>query len=47
MSYDNATIVRYLMGVNDDPVCRREDFLNPDKVSGRPCSMCNRSCDCA
>ena len=46
MDFDSLTIVRYLVGSNDDPVLPREDFLNPAIKQGRLCHVCGRSCDC-
>ncbi|OQN95067.1 hypothetical protein B0A48_18799, partial [Cryoendolithus antarcticus] len=41
--FDNLTIVRYLLGVNDNPVRQREDFLNPFVEGGELCHRCGRS----
>ncbi|OQN95707.1 hypothetical protein B0A48_18455 [Cryoendolithus antarcticus] len=38
--FDNLTIVRYLLGVNDNPVRQREDFLNPFVEGGELCHRC-------
>lgn len=46
MNFDNLTIVKYLLGWNDEPVHPREDFLNLD-VKGILCQACGRSCACA
>ena len=39
-NFDNLTIVRYLMGVNDDLTNPREDFLKPDKFKKKRCKLC-------
>jgi hypothetical protein len=44
--FDNLTIVRYLMSWNDDPMMKREDFLNPETPIGRLCNYCGRKCNC-
>ncbi|KAG7087150.1 hypothetical protein E1B28_013130 [Marasmius oreades] len=41
----NATIVKYLVSWNDDPMYPREDFFDFDK-SGVRCPTCGRSCLC-
>ena len=46
MEFENTTIVRYLMGWNDDPMMRREDFLNPTVELGKLCNYCGRKCAC-
>ncbi|KAG7094205.1 hypothetical protein E1B28_007812 [Marasmius oreades] len=42
----NATIVKYLVSWNDDPMCPWEDFFDFGKKSGVRCPMCGRSCLC-
>ncbi len=46
MDFDNLTIVRYLMSWNDDPMNKREDFLNPKIKLGILCNSCGRKCSC-
>ena len=46
MKFENTTIVRYLMGWNDDLMTRREDFLNPTVELGKLCNYCGRKCAC-
>ena len=46
MEFENTTIVRYLMGWNDDPMMRREDFLNPTVELDKLCNYCGRKCAC-
>ena len=47
MEFDSLTIVRYLMGWNDEPTRRREDFMDPEKQMGIACGRCGRTCNCA
>ncbi|KAF7321720.1 DNA breaking-rejoining enzyme [Mycena kentingensis (nom. inval.)] len=46
MDFSHLTIVKYLIGWNDDPTQLREDFLNPNIKMSRKCHVCGRSCDC-
>ncbi|KAF7308877.1 DNA breaking-rejoining enzyme [Mycena kentingensis (nom. inval.)] len=46
MDFSHLTIVKYLIGWNDDPTQLREDFLNPNLQMSRKCHVCGRSCDC-
>ena len=46
MDFDNLTIVRYLMSWNDNPMMKREDFLNPETPVGHLCNYCGRTCNC-
>ena len=39
-NFDNWTIVRYLMGVNDDPTNPRSNFLKPEKFRTNKCKTC-------
>lgn len=47
MDFESLTIVRYLISWNDDPVKKREDFMNSEMQMGVFCPRCNRTCDCA
>lgn len=46
LAFDNMTIVRYLFSWNDDPVNRREEFMNPHSTGGTRCHYCGRECTC-
>jgi hypothetical protein len=39
-NFDNLTIVRYLMGVNDDPTNPREEFLKLERFKTKRCKTC-------
>jgi hypothetical protein len=45
--FTHLTIVKYLISSNDDPMERREDFFNPERVPVAKCFSCGRSCPCA
>ncbi|KAJ7652342.1 DNA breaking-rejoining enzyme [Mycena polygramma] len=43
MEFSNLTIVKYLIGWNDDPTELRENFLNPNQqITGRCSAACGR-----
>ncbi|KAJ7469078.1 DNA breaking-rejoining enzyme [Mycena latifolia] len=46
MEFSNLTIVKYLIGWNDDPTELRENFLNPNQKITERCSACGRTCAC-
>jgi len=46
MSVD-LTIVKYLISWNDNPMQKREDFFNFNRVPMLKCWTCGRSCRCA
>lgn len=46
MEFSNLTIVKYLIGWNDDPTELRENFLNPNQQITERCSACGRTCAC-
>ncbi|KAJ6622746.1 hypothetical protein B0H10DRAFT_1787494 [Mycena sp. CBHHK59/15] len=46
MEFSNLTIVKYLIGWNDDPTELRENFLNPNQKITKRCSACGRTCAC-
>ncbi|KAJ7107691.1 DNA breaking-rejoining enzyme, partial [Mycena epipterygia] len=46
MEFSNLTIVKYLIGWNDDPTELRENFLNPNQKVTERCSACGRTCAC-
>jgi len=45
--FNNMTIVKYLISWNDDPMEKREDFLDPNRTPALRCFTCGRSCHCA
>jgi len=47
LDFDNFTIIRYLLGKNDEPLYSREQFLDPEPKLGTKCTGCGRECDCA
>ncbi|KAJ7210194.1 DNA breaking-rejoining enzyme, partial [Mycena rebaudengoi] len=46
MEFSNLTIVKYLIGWNDDPTELRENFLNPNQKVTEKCPLCGRNCGC-
>ncbi|KAJ7619592.1 DNA breaking-rejoining enzyme, partial [Roridomyces roridus] len=46
MEFSNLTIVKYLIGWNDDPTETRENFLNPNQKTMLRCATCGRNCAC-
>ncbi|KAJ7651100.1 DNA breaking-rejoining enzyme [Roridomyces roridus] len=44
--FSNLTIVKYLIGWNDDPTETRENFLNPTQKPTMRCATCGRNCAC-
>jgi len=40
LNFDNLTIVRYLIGWNDDPTQARQDYLKPDHLKTKRCKAC-------
>ncbi|KAJ6533268.1 DNA breaking-rejoining enzyme, partial [Mycena sp. CBHHK59/15] len=46
MEFSNLTIVKYLIGWNDDPTELRENFLNPKQQITERCAACGRTCAC-
>ncbi|KAF8173373.1 DNA breaking-rejoining enzyme, partial [Mycena galopus ATCC 62051] len=46
MEFSSLTIVKYLIGWNDDPTELRENFLNPNQKIMEKCSACGRTCAC-
>lgn len=47
LEFESLTIMRYLLGNNDDPVHICEDYMNPERQGGVLCGYCGRSCSCA
>jgi hypothetical protein len=47
LDFSSMTIVKYLISWNDDPLERREDYLNPNRTPALKCYSCGRSCHCA
>jgi hypothetical protein len=47
VAFGPDVIVRYLYNWNDNPVAKREDFMNPEAQKGTHCSYCGRTCACA
>ena len=47
MAFGPDMITRYLYNWNDNPVAKREDFMNPGTQRGSLCTICGRSCSCA
>lgn len=47
LEFSSLTIVKYLISCNDDPLERREDYLNPNRPPALRCYSCGRSCHCA
>ncbi|KAJ7217232.1 DNA breaking-rejoining enzyme, partial [Mycena pura] len=45
--FTHATIVKYLISWNDNPLDAREDFLRPGLPVGVHCHSCGRTCPCA
>lgn len=45
-NFDTSSIIRYLIGWNDDPTNKREDFMNPVQLGGHKCHTCGRECTC-
>ncbi|KAJ6631661.1 DNA breaking-rejoining enzyme [Mycena sp. CBHHK59/15] len=46
MEFSSLTIVKYLIGWNDDPTELRENFLNPNQKISERCPACGRTCAC-
>ncbi|KAK7033784.1 DNA breaking-rejoining enzyme [Favolaschia claudopus] len=46
MEFSSLTIVKYLIGWNDDPTELRENFLNPNQKPTEKCAVCGRTCAC-
>ncbi|KAJ6511064.1 DNA breaking-rejoining enzyme [Mycena sanguinolenta] len=46
MEFSNLTIVKYLIGWNDNPTELRENFLNPNQQIREMCFACGRTCPC-
>ncbi|XTI89844.1 hypothetical protein V2W45_1204139, partial [Cenococcum geophilum] len=46
LEFNSLTIIRYLLGRNDDLVKSYEDYMNPRAQKGTLCPYCRRSCDC-
>ncbi|KAF8179760.1 DNA breaking-rejoining enzyme [Mycena galopus ATCC 62051] len=44
--FSSLTIVKYLIGWNDDPTELRENFLNPNQKITEKCPACGRTCPC-
>lgn len=45
--FTHMTIVKYLIGWNDNPSERREDFFNPNVQPTVKCPSCGRTCRCS
>jgi hypothetical protein len=46
MEFSSLTIVKYLIGWNDDPTELQENFLNPNQKITEKCPACGRTCAC-
>jgi hypothetical protein len=46
LDLQSPTILKYIMSWNDEPLERREDYLNPNRMPAVKCYSCGRCCHC-
>ena len=44
--FNSSSIIRYLVGWNDDPTMQRENYMNPNQFGSTKCYTCGRECAC-